>query len=201
MKEIISLIVILSGMGITIYFLGFLMEPPAQRWNMATFLDSCKYGFLIGIFPYALFTVVNYQYLFIKDIVRNFSPDSHSSASGKTEDLLQISSQLKKEELSFYPSQLIYVESEGNYVVFYLNLDQQVRKKIIRNTISNIEKQLSVVPYFMRTHRAFIVNVKQVLSEKGNTLGYHLKLHGVDAIVPVSRQNTRKFDQLLKQYH
>ena len=70
LKELISLLIILSGLGITIYFLGFVMEPPAQRWNMATFLDSCKYGFLVGIFPYAFFTLINYQYLFVKEVFR-----------------------------------------------------------------------------------------------------------------------------------
>jgi DNA-binding LytR/AlgR family response regulator len=52
----------------------------------------------------------------------------------------------------------------------------------------------------MRTHRAFIVNVKKVSSKKGNSLGYQLKFNGVDEGIPVSRQNVRRFDELIRQF-
>jgi hypothetical protein len=199
LKELLAFFMILLGMGIAVYFLGFLVELPAQRWNWATFIDSCLRIFLIGIFPFAFFTVLNYQYLFVTDIVRNFNHDPDSSSPEPSEALIRINSQLKKEELNFYPSQFIYAESDGNYVIFHLYIDKQIRKKIIRNSISNIEKQLQVIPFFFRTHRAFIVNIKQVDTQKGNRLGYRLKMHGTDTLIPVSRQTTRNFDLLLKR--
>jgi len=200
LKEIISVVLILFGIGIAIYFTGFLVEIPSQRWNLPTFFDSCKSAFLIAIIPFAFFSVINYRYLFVTDIEQSFKPQTQSSSTERMEELLQISSQLKKEELSFYPGQFIYAESEGNYVVFYLNVDNKIKKEVIRNSISNIAHQLSSIQFIMRTHRAFIVNVKKVSSQNGNTLGYHLKLSGTDADVPVSRQNTRDFNRLLKQY-
>jgi len=200
LKEIISVLLILLGTGITIYFTAFLVEMPTQRWNLSTFFDSCKYAFLIGIIPFAFFTVINYRYLFVTDIEQSFKPDTLSPSQEQTEELLQIGSQLKKEALRFYPGQFIYAESDGNYVVFYLSVDDKIKKEMIRNSISNIAQQLSAIPFIMRTHRAFIVNVKKVNSQKGSTLGYHLKLAGTDAEVPVSRQNTRDFNLLLKQY-
>jgi hypothetical protein len=200
LKEIISVALVLLGMGIALYFIGFLMEVPGKRWNLTTLLDSCFHAFLVGIIPIVFFTVINYRHLFVTDIVRDFNPGTDSSSPEQSEKLIRIGSQLKKEELNFYPSQFVYAESDGNYVVFYLNTDKQVQKKIIRNSISNIEQQLSTVPFIMRIHRAFIVNVKQVVSQKGNTLGYSLKLNGIDDAIPVSRQNTRDFDQLLRQY-
>jgi membrane-bound metal-dependent hydrolase YbcI (DUF457 family) len=200
LREIISVFIILLGMGTVLYFMGFLIELPANRWNFETFLDSCKHAFLVGIIPFGFFTITNYRYLFVTDIARDFTPDMISSPAEKQEELLRIGSQLKKEELSFFPSQFLYAESEGNYVVFHWNENHQIQTKLIRNSISNIEQQLSVIPFFMRTHRAFIVNVKHVGSQKGNTLGYRIKLEGIDDILPVSRQNTREFDQLLKRY-
>ena len=117
------------------------------------------------------------------------------------ENLIKISSQLKKEELSFYPSQFLYAESDGNYVVFYLNKDNLVKKEIIRNSINNIEQQLSEIPYFLRTHRAFIVNLKKVRSKQGNTLGYLIKLSDIEFKIPVSRNNTKIFNELLAHHH
>ena len=200
LKEVISIALILLGMGITIYLTGFLVEIPAQRWNLLTFLNSCINAFLIGIIPFVFFTLINYRYLFVTDIVQDFKPDSNPSIPKQPEELVRIGSRLKKEEVSFYPSQFVYAESDGNYVIFHLDVDGQPHKKIVRNSINNIAQQLLAIPFLMRTHRAFIVNLKKIRSKKGNTLGYHLKLSGTDIEIPVSRQNTRDFDQIIKRY-
>jgi hypothetical protein len=200
LKEIISITLILLGMGIVVYFAGFLMEKPADRWNMSTFLNSCKYTFLIGIVPFAFFTIINYRYLLVTDIMQDYNQGINPSQEEHPEELVHIISTLKKEELSFYPSQFYYAESDGNYVVFNITIEGQIRKKIIRNSISNLEQQLSAIPFFMRTHRAFIVNLKKVCSKKGNTLGYKLKLSDISGEIPVSRQTTRSFDQIIDQY-
>jgi hypothetical protein len=200
LKEMISIAVILLGMGVSIYFMGFLMESPANRWDLATFLSSCMYTFLIGVIPFLFFTVINYRHLFVTDIVRTFDAEKNSTFAEQPEEMIRIISQLKKEELSFYPSQFVYAASDGNYVIFHLHINNQFQNKIIRNSISNIEQQLSSIPFITRTHRAFIVNIKQVNSQKGNSLGYQLKFNGIDTTVPVSRQKTKDFDQLLKRY-
>jgi hypothetical protein len=201
LKEVLSVVLSLLGMGITVYFSGFLLEPPFQRWNLPTFFDSLFSAFLILAVPLSFFSLINYRYLLVSDIIKQFNTETYLSSPGESEELIRIESQLKKEELFFYPDQFIYAESDGNYIVFHLNLESQVKKKIIRNSISNVEQQLSSIPFFFRTHRAFIVNIRKVSSQKGNTLGYRLKLAGIDIEIPVSRQKTRDFDQILKRYH
>jgi LytTr DNA-binding domain len=201
LKELVSVVLSLAVMGIAVYFAGFLMEPPIQRWNLHTFFDSLLSSFLIFALPFGFFTIINYRYLLVYDIIKNYNTDIRVSTDESTEELIHIESQLKKEELLFYPGQLIYAESEGNYIAFHLNLDGQVKKRLIRNSISNIEVQLSGIPFIFRVHRAFIVNVNKIKSQKGNSLGYRLKLSGTDDEIPVSRQKTQDFDQLMKQYH
>jgi hypothetical protein len=201
LREILSIAILLSGIGITVYFSGFLLELPSERWNIMTFLDSLFSAFLIGVVPFVFFTIINYRYLLVADIIKKFNPENYQTSSVHSEVLIRIGSKLKKEELAFYPGQFIYAESDGNYIVFHLNVENQIKKRIIRNSISNIEQQLSVIPFLFRTHRAYIVNVKTVSSQKGNTLGYRLKLNGTDTEIPVSRKKTRDFDQIMKQYH
>jgi hypothetical protein len=196
-KEIISIFLVLSVMGLTVYFLGFFIEAPAQRWNMNTLLGSYVDVFLIGILPFGAFTLSNFRHMFVTEIEQNFEMGFSSQSS---EEIIQISSTLKKEELSFYPNQFIYAESDGNYVVFYLTDTQHTRKEIIRNSLSNIEQQLAKIPFIIRTHRAFIVNLKKVRSKKGSTLSYQLNLEGAGSEIPVSRQHIRRIDDLLKQY-
>jgi len=200
LKEVVSIVIILGSMGLFIYLAGFLLEVHGNRWNLSTFLDSFKHSFLIGIFPLVFFTALNYRFLFVSEILQNYSPIVSSTQTVPPEALVNIGSRLKKEELSFYPAQFIYAESEGNYVVFYLKSETKIRKVVIRNSITEIEQQLSPIPFIMRTHRAYIVNIKKVSSIKGNTLGYHLKLFDTDTEIPVSRQNTQPFNQLLKQF-
>jgi hypothetical protein len=201
MKELFSIVISLLCMGLTIYFSGFIMENPGNRWNLSTFFNSLIIASLIGIIPLLFFTIINYRYMFVTDILKNFSTEMNSLTYEKSEELVRIGSQLKKEELEFYPGQFIYAESDGNYIVFHLNIDSHVRKRVIRNSISNIEQQLSVIPFFFRTHRAFIINVKKVSSQKGNTLGYRLKLTGIDTEIPVSRQKAHDFNEIMKRYH
>ncbi|MGB8491918.1 MAG: LytTR family DNA-binding domain-containing protein [Bacteroidales bacterium] len=200
LREILSVIIVLLVLGIAVYFAGFLIEGPGNRWNIITFLDSLKNSFLIGIVPFAFFSLVNYRYIFFAVSEQHYNQATDKSSLLRSEELIHIESQLKKEDVSFYPSQLLYAESDGNYVVFYLAPDDRPQKKIVRNSITNIEGQLSSIPYIMRTHRAFIVNLRKVTMKNGNSLGYRLKVTGIDAEIPVSRQNTVAFDKNIKEY-
>ena len=201
-KEFLSVFLVLFVLGIAIYLLGFFIETSAQRWNISTFLNSFKGAFLTGIIPLFFFTAINYPYLFSESIDLNIGNVAITGQENQpSEDLIQISSQLKKEDLSFYPSQFLYAESDGNYVVFYLSINSLVKKEIIRNSINSIEKQLSGIPYFLRILRAFIVNLKKVRSKQGNTLGYMIKLSETEIKIPVSRNNTKDFNKLSALYH
>jgi len=193
LKECLSILFTLSGMGIFIYFTAFAVEDSSDRWNFSTFFNSCKYAFLIGVIPFLFFTLMNSRYFYVYNIRPESEPNSVPQA-GQTEEIIQIDSKLKKEKLNFYPDQLLYATSDGNYVVFYLYRNNKVEKEIIRNSISNIEEQLSPFPSMVRTHRAFIVNIKKVYLKKGNALGYQLKLSNIDHELPVSRQNIKTFD-------
>ena len=193
-KEVLLIIMVMAVFGIVIFLLAFWLEPPSNRWNLATFFDSFKYAFFTGIVPFAFFTAINYQSLFTTRI----SVIDNSGDKMPLENKIQIRSKLKKDELIFYPSQLIYAESDGNYMVFHLLVNDKVTKKMIRNSMSDVERQLSDFPEFFRTHRAFMVNLKKVTAKKGNSSGYQLKLSDTNFEVPVSRQNTKSFDENYK---
>jgi hypothetical protein len=201
LKELSVVFIVLILLGIAIYLLGFFIEPSGRRWNISTFLNSLKGGFLTGIIPITFFSAINYHYLFTPVINYNDKDTPAGLEVLPAEDLIHITSQLKKEDLSFYPSEFLYAESDGNYVNFYLNKNNILKKETIRNSINNIEQQLSQVPYFLRTHRAFIVNLKKVRSKQGNTLGYMIKLAGTDIKIPVSRTNTNNYNCLFARYH
>ena len=200
LKELLSILIILSVMGITVYFAGFLIEVPAQRWNFATLFNSYFTMFLIGIIPFGFFTLANYRYIFYGDVIEYYNLHNTQQVQEQREELIKIASQLKKEEVSFYLGEFVYAESDGNYVIFNLDIEGKPGKKMVRNSINNVEQQLSSYPNLIRTHRAFIINLKKVSSKKGNSLGYRLKLTGTAEEIPVSRANTKDFDQIIQKY-
>jgi hypothetical protein len=129
-KELLSVIIVLLVLGIAIYLLGFIMETSAPRWNISTFLNSLTGAFLTGIIPFTFFSAINYRYLFWKTVMYNDESNSTTGSENPPhENLIQINSQLKKEELSFYPSQFLYAESDGNYVVFYLTMNGMIKDR------------------------------------------------------------------------
>ncbi len=194
LKEIVSAYLVLQVMGIAIFMFAFIIESPTEdtRRNFNIFLDSCKYSFLIGIFPFAFFTLINYKFIRLNFVatVNEFQDENKQAL------IVNISSSLKRESLSFYASELLFVNSDGNYVFFYLFRDKKIKKIPIRNSISNIEDQLKQIPYYFRCHRAFIINLNMVQSKKGNALGYHLRMANCEDKIPVSRKYVKAFDSL-----
>jgi hypothetical protein len=196
-----AIAVALLAMGAATYFLAFLVEPPSDRWNFTTFFDSIKRTALIGVIPFLAFSAINFRFwLMGNKIVFSSTEQKDEPNAGDTEKPIRIVSQLKKEELDFLPDQFLYAESEGNYVVFYIDYDGTTERELIRNSMGNITEQFSNKPWFFRSHRAFIINLKKVATAKGNSLGYRVTLTGINKEIPVSRNRTREFMRLLREY-
>ena len=86
-------------------------------------------------------------------------------------------------------SDLLYIESVGNYVKIYWLCDDKVRADMIRATSRQMEDELRDYPMIVRCHRAFLVNltqVEQVVSKSGS-MQLFIK-HSHDTL-PVSRSN------------
>lgn len=194
-SELLAVVLLLLGIGISTYFAGFVMEPASSRWNWPTFFDSFSRAILIGLVPVLLPSLFNIRYAFAHETFQSY--ELRDQAKDSQEALIQIESKAKKEHLEFFPHEFLFAESQGNYVVFHLVKPDGPVAISIRNSISDIEAQLTAIPHFMRTHRAFVVNLKQITSRKGNALGYRLSLANCTDIVPVSRQNARQFEQAM----
>lgn len=197
-REIIFICLVLLMIGIAIYFAGYAIEGSSleARWTSQTFFDSLKKGFLLGFLPFATFSSFNYKHLLGgKAVALN---QAHDINSHDSDPEVNIDSRLKRESLSFLSKELLYVTSAGNYVEFYLYRNSKLEKVMIRNSISEIEMQFAHIPYYFRSHRAFIVNLNRVHSKKGNALGYRLSISDCKSEVPVSRQYVKAFDELFQ---
>ena len=197
LNEIIFIIAAGITAGIIIYFAGFIIENPENRWNISTFFNSLINGFLIGIIPVILLSILHIRNLFPEKQYQNENQKQIQKTDSET--IIKIKSKARKDNLSFFANEFIFAESQGNYVVFHLWQEEQEKSIIIRNSITEINIQLQSVPSFIRVHRGFIINLKKVTSKKGNALGYQLNLDGCKETIPVSRQNIPQFDKLYEK--
>ena len=79
-----------------------------------------------------------------------------------------------------------FIESEGNYLIFYTN--DKIYK--LRSTIKNIMSELSTNT-FVQTHRAYIVNKNKI--EKFNNKNLIIK----DTVIPISENYLENIKQVI----
>lgn len=100
---------------------------------------------------------------------------------------IKIISENNSEEVNIKLDQLLCVRSEGNYVnIFFMDKDI-IKRKLIRNKISNIIEQLEMHKSIKRCHRSFIVNFSKVNQVNGNARSFNLQIDKLDFTIPVSR--------------
>jgi DNA-binding LytR/AlgR family response regulator len=108
---------------------------------------------------------------------------------------IEFISEYGAEPLNLPVADIVLLRSADNYVeVIYLE-GNAVKKKLIRNTLKNIEQQLKPFSNFIRCHRTSIINSFHVekLNRKFNN--HWLILKGFDDPVPVSRQYLLKIKE------
>jgi hypothetical protein len=121
---------------------------------------------------------------------------SFRSASPSSK-LVRFSSDNINEDLSVALDDLLYLESQDNYLAVVWLENGQPRSNLIRSTLKMQEESLGE-PALVRCHRSFIVNLSRVRRCQGNRHGLKLGLSGTDRIVPVSRAYT---SEILDRLH
>ena len=106
------------------------------------------------------------------------------SAEPKTSVLLTGTT---SESLDICIDELLYIESQANYVAVHYLKDGEHCRNEIRNKLTAMSEQLLPYPQVMRCHRAYIVNLQHVRSVERRTNGLMLKLHYDGIQVPVSK--------------
>lgn len=94
--------------------------------------------------------------------------------------------------LSVRHSDLLYIESDDNYVTIHYTAGGKVKFYLLRNTLKKLEEQLSETPV-CRCHRSFLVNFTRVKVMRRERDGIYLEMdaEGVKDI-PVSKTYQQK---------
>jgi len=90
----------------------------------------------------------------------------------------------KSEKFNLKRKDILFARSENNYVFIYYIDGEIVKKIMLRNTLSKIHGQ---APFFIKSHRSYLINPDNLLSLKGNTQNATLQLRLFEEKIPVSK--------------
>lgn len=198
-KEILALVLVLLFIALGNMLYGNLIGIATISLGQLALATAAT--FLLGIFPitanvalkYNRFQALNQQEAEqIEQEVRSYQQRAEIT---KTEDelpeietsLLVLLAENEKDRLELKPGDLLYIESADNYSnVVYLK-DGLLSRQLIRGSLKRLEAQITL-PYIIRCHRGYIVNIRQVKDVSGNAQGYKISFRTTGVIpVPVSR--------------
>ena len=102
----------------------------------------------------------------------------------------------RKIKFSALSKDILMLESTDNYVSVYYVLENKVQRKLIRNTLKNLENLLGESS-IIRSHRSFMVNLENIefVQQNGKKLIVKVKL--MNKRIPVSQKYSSLFLEFL----
>jgi DNA-binding LytR/AlgR family response regulator len=110
---------------------------------------------------------------------------------------IEFISETSTENLNLLIAEVIFIQSADNYVeIAYMECDT-FKKKLIRNTLKNIELQIKQYSNFIRCHRTCIVNMHYIEKLNQDYGSHWITIKGYQEKIPVSRQYLLKLREAL----
>lgn len=155
---------------------------------------------LVGLIPITISTLIVYNKNLSNSIRMAVELNKNYPAqSVHSDELIQIPSRNKSEKIQLSLNDLLALKAVENYVEIYYSKETQLQKKVIRNTLKELEAHLKSQATIQRCHRSYLVNTEQIQSVTGNAQGLILLLHPDPILeIPVSRSFVDKLKALAK---
>lgn len=187
---------------VNVFFIGFSNAGYSYLigffpFNVESVLKFSGYALAVGIFPISLLVMQKQMKLEkkfekkseeINDLIEKQETLSASKTTEKTQ--INIPSQNVNESFSIELTDLIFVKSADNYVEIYFTDKNKLNRKLIRNSMKELEICFQNYPEIFRCHKSYFVNIDQVINSSGNAQGLKLHLKNTDELIPVSRSLT-----------
>jgi DNA-binding LytR/AlgR family response regulator len=195
-KEIIAVAILLLLIGIGEWAIRDLIYDNPHNREFEILLEEVWHAYLSGSVIFALVLSINVNWLTSKHQQQAKTLDvPHQSQKMK----VMIKAQINSDNFELSTDQLICAKAEGNYVEFYCWQIEHIHKQVKRISLSSLNEQLVDVPYLVKTHRTYLVNLNYLKKITGNAQGYQLTLQHLDFQVPVSRSHLQKFNKQMSR--
>lgn len=154
-------------------------------------------GFVRDVGMVISFPIAGFWFHLRHQVLQSRYVSLKSSAPASSGRLMTFTSDNGKDQLVVSSDDVLFLESEDNYVTVNFIEGEQHRTHLLRSSLKRLEDMMDE-PNLVRCHRSFIVNLGRVASCRGNRHGLHLKLRGMSGMVPVSRSYTGTILELLQ---
>jgi len=158
--------------------------------------------FLISLTPVSAVIIIN-EYKFLKKQIHSLMNQSEKDDVNVEVDSadsgIEFGSKNETEGFVLFPEQIILIKSAGNYIEIIYRQNEKVSRRLIRNTLTIIEKSISKYPSLIRCHRSYIVNTHSIQKVLKADDGFKLQLYDYPREIKVSRQYLLKVKEALNQ--
>jgi hypothetical protein len=203
-NEIVASTLVLVLIGLANAFYNGMID--IRSLTLKTFLDFQLYTFGIGIFPTFFFVIMEQYWKLKKNLKtaqqirdklsnRQVNPNNNNH----TDKIILLTSDNEKEHLKLTYENLLFIRSVGNYIEVYFKNGDKIDSHILRSSLKRIEDSIIDNNYVCRSHRAYLVNLKNISNVSGNSQGYQLEFDVTDKRVPVSRKYLKNIRDLILQ--
>ena len=192
-KQILWLSWIIFTIGTGNYFYSSMIFPMFA--GIKGFIIFQLFTVVVGIFPVVAVTLISYNIKLAHNLKTAAEVNDLLIAkpiNRHIEKAIVLIADNGKDKLEVELSNLIYIESVGNYIQVYYWQDNKIAKMLLRGTIKRIESETAQYSSLVKCHRAFIVNMDNVESVKGNSQELKLVLKNIEIEIPVSRNHSQK---------
>lgn len=195
-KEIIAVVSLLLLIGTGQFLVRDIIYDNPDNWSWRYFFEEWRNTILVGILFSFVFVPLNFNRLYRSNQAhaKQLKPlDDNNVPAQQT--AVAIQTQVKADDFLLDAGQLLFARAEKNYVEFYLRDQGNSHKLLKRISMKELEAKLLHLPFLMKTHRSYLVNLLAVETVTGNAQGYKLKLKDHAELVPVSRNLIPAFEE------
>lgn len=156
----------------------------------------------LAILPLLLFNMVNYNHVLKNKVVKVFDSGRHwleeqdKSAKEIADQFIRIQSVNGKEIFEDSLTNVVLIQSAGNYIEIFYFKDKIIRRQLIRQTLSAVETLLESLPEIIKCHRCCLINSQYVKRLTGASPAFTLDMEGLDFQVPVARHKVSEMRKL-----
>lgn len=203
-KQIVNLLMVILFIAVGNWLYSTFVFGWGLRWDV--FCVFALFTLVIGLFPTVLFILLNQNRLLAIHLEEATEMNLHlqrSVSATESIETTEIVSLLSfqggtRESLELDSKDLLYIESDGNYIRVNYQKGGRTMQCLLRMTMKQAEEVTGGSPLVAKCHRAFLVNLRKVVKVSGNSQGYRLLLEGCPEEIPVSRAYSKQVKELIE---
>jgi hypothetical protein len=189
-KEFVWLLWIIFSIGLGNALYTSVIFAPYFNDGISFYINFQLITLAVGTIPIAILIISKNSYLTSKysNSAKTLSKNIERKQLETRKNLLvKLVADNGKDFFELPASDILFVESMGNYINVHYLEGKNLLRNTLRNTIKSTQQCFASTPQIIQCHRAYIVNIDKIISIKGNSQGLRVMLSNCDAEVPVSR--------------